>query len=214
MKRTISVTLTLFFLLANLSALAYAQGTIELRGTVLDETKAYIPAVQVVLEDAQGKKYTAQTDELGRYRFANLKPGLYTLTVETEGFAKFSEPIDLTQRRATPFDVTLKVFISEQLEVKNDAAGISAEPDQNLTSITLKGADLEALPDDPDELLETLRQMAGAGAGDDASIYVGGVRERGRIPPKEASQMIRMISNPFSAEFAEIGVRRIAGTIP
>jgi hypothetical protein len=208
MKKTIAATLTLLLVLANFSAVAYAQGALELRGTVLDETRAYIPAVQVVLEDGQGKKYTAQTDEMGRYRFAGLKPGLYTITVETEGFAKFSEPLDLTQKRATPFDITLKVFISEQLEVKNDAPGISADPDQNLTAVTLKAEDLEALPDDPDELLETLRQMAGA-SGDEASIYVGGFRERGRIPPKEAIQMIRINSNPFSAEFSEVGFSRI-----
>ncbi|HSE97281.1 MAG TPA: carboxypeptidase regulatory-like domain-containing protein, partial [Blastocatellia bacterium] len=208
MKKTIAASLTLLLFFANLSVVAYAQAAIELRGTVLDETRAYIPAVQVVLEDAEGKKYTAQTDELGRYRFTNLKPGLYTMTVEAEGFAKFVETLDLTQRRTTPFDITLKVFISEQLEVKNDASGISADPDQNLTSITLKAEELEALPDDPDELLETLRQMAGASA-DEASVYVGGFRERGRIPPKEAIQMIRINSNPFSAEFSEIGFSRI-----
>jgi carboxypeptidase family protein len=210
MKKKIAATLTLLLFLMNLGGLAYAQGNIELRGTVLDETKAYLPAVQVVLEDAQGTKRTVQTDDLGRYRFTGLKAGVYTLRVEAEGFAKFVEQLDLTEKRTTSFDVVMKVFISEQLEVKNDAAGISAEPDKNLTAITLTEHDLEALPDDPDELLQRLREMAGAAGGsDEAAIYVGGFRERGRIPPKEAIQMIRINSNPFSAEFSEIGFSRI-----
>ena len=49
-------------------------------------------------------------------------------------------------RRAAPFDVALKVFISEQQEVKADASGISTEPDENLSAITLGEKELEALP--------------------------------------------------------------------
>ncbi|MFY9570686.1 MAG: TonB-dependent receptor, partial [Blastocatellia bacterium] len=77
-----------------------------------------------------------------------------------------------------------------------------------LSAITLTEKDLEALPDDPDELLETLKQMAGA-AGGDASVFVGGFRERGQIPPKEAILRINMNTNPFSAEFTEQGFGRI-----
>ena len=213
MKKTISITLSLLLLLANVSAIARAdeadpQATVELRGTVIDETNAYIPAAQVALDDGQGHKYDSQTDERGRYRF-NVKPGLYTLTVEVEGFAKFIEQVDLTQRRKDPYDVKLKVVLSEQVEVKDDAAGISTEPDRNLSAITITEKELEALPDDPDELLQTLKQMAGAGAGDDASVYIGGFRERGQLPPKEAIQRININVNPFSAEYSEPGSFRI-----
>ncbi len=209
MKKKIAIALSLLLLFANTAALANTdpQSALELRGTVVDETRAYIPAVPVTLDDGKGNKYTSQTDEKGQYRFTGVVPGVYTLTVEVEGFAKFSEQIDLSARRTTPFDITLKVSIDEKVDVKTDDAAISAEPDKNLTAITLSEKELEALPDDPDELLETLRQMAG-GAGD-ASIYVGGFRERGQLPPKEAIQMIRINSNPYSAEFSEQGFSRI-----
>lgn len=213
MKRTVSITLSLLLLLANVSTIARAdeadpQATVELRGTVIDETNAYIPAALVVLDDGQGNKYDSQTDERGRYRF-NVKPGSYTLTVEVEGFAKFIEQVNLNQKRKDPFDVKLKVMLSEQVEVKDDAAGISTEPDRNLSAITLTEKELEALPDDPDELLQTLKQMAGAGGGDDASVYIGGFRERGQLPPKEAIQRININVNPFSAEYSEPGSFRI-----
>lgn len=213
MKKRICIALSLLLLLANFSTIVRAgdadpQATIELHGTVIDETNAYIPAAQVTLDDGQGHKYDAQTDERGRYRF-NVKPGLYTLSVAVEGFAKFVEQVDLTQRRKDPFDVKLKVMISEQVEVKDDAAGISTEPDRNLSAITITEKELEALPDDPDELLQTLKQMAGAAGGDDASVYVGGFRERGQLPPKEAIQRININVNPFSAEYSEPGSFRI-----
>lgn len=210
MKKNIAIALSLLLLFANTAALAEGldpQGALELRGTVVDETRAYISVVPITLDDGKGNKYTSQTDEKGQYRFTGIKPGVYTITVEVEGFAIFSEQVDLSIRRTTPFDVTLKVSINEKVDVKKDDTAISTEPDKNLTAITLSEKELEALPDDPDELLETLRQMAG-GAGD-ASIYVGGFRERGQLPPKEAIQMIRINSNPFSAEFSEQGFSRI-----
>ncbi len=214
MKKYLVILLTLILLATPLTTLAAGndnepQGAAELRGTVLDETRAYMVAIPVVLDDGKGNKYTTQTDEKGQYRFIGVKPGIYTLTVEAEGFAAFSEQIDLTGRPRAPFDVVLKVFIAEQVEVKDTEAAISAEPDKNLSAVTLTAKELEALPDDPDELLNTLRQMAGAGAGDDAAVYVGGFRERGQLPPKESIQMIRINSNPFAAEFSEPGFSRI-----
>ncbi len=208
------MALTLGLLLVLMSSIPCAafpyQSGVELRGTVKDQTEAFMPSVPVTLEDGQGKKLTARTDERGRYRFSGLKPNLYTLKVEVEGFTPFSEQIDLLTRQSLTFDVTLEVFITEQIEVKTEKPSISVEPENNLSAIVLTEVDLEALPDDPDELLETLKMMAGAAGGrDDSAIYVDGFRERGRIPPKEAILRIRLNSNPFSAEYNEPGNSRI-----
>jgi hypothetical protein len=213
MKKRLALTLAIILTLMNLSsfaAAAVAQNVAELRGTVKDQTEAFLSAATVVLEDAKGKKITTQSDERGRYHFSNLPPGLYTLKVEVEGFTPFNEQLDLTTKKSLSFDVTLKVLLTENIEVKDDKAIISTEPDANLSATTLTAADLEALPDDPDELLETLQMMAGASGGrDGSSIFVDGFRERGRIPPKEAILRIRLNSNPFSAEFNEPGASRI-----
>ena len=214
MKKLISVSLAALFLILNCftpcgSGVARAQALIELRGTVVDETNAYIPAAPLLLEDGQGQKYTTTADDHGRYRFA-VKPGQYTLTVVVEGFANFTQQIDLTSKIAAPFDVKLKVALAEKVEVTDNSASISTEPDKNLSAITLTEKDLQALPDDPDELLQTLKQMAGAaGGGDDAAVYVGGFRERGQLPPKEAILRININQNPYSAEYSERGDTRI-----
>ncbi|MFY9611738.1 MAG: TonB-dependent receptor [Blastocatellia bacterium] len=212
-KKTGVLVLSFLLLVAGLaprtgSGTVYGQtNQLELRGTVIDEANAYIAAAPMTLDDGRGNKYTITSDERGRYRFV-VSPGIYTLTVEVEGFARFVEQIELTAKPAITFDVKLKVVITEQVEVKDNTASISTDPDKNLSAITLDAKDLEALPDDPDELLETLRQMAGA-TGADASVFVGGFRERGQLPPKEAILRININSNPFSAERSEPGHGRI-----
>ena len=210
MKRSIVISLSSLLLMTSFSGLiARAQAPIELRGTVVDETNAYIPAAPIALDDGKGQKYSATADDHGRYRLM-VKPGVYSMTVEVEGFAKFSQQVDLTVKPAAALDIKLKVMLSEQLEVKDNSATISTEPDKNLSAITLSEKDLEALPDDPDELLQTLKQMAGAaGGGDDAAVYVGGFRERGQLPPKEAILRININQNPYSAEYSEQGGTRI-----
>src|SRR5215216_6194623 len=123
MKKFISIWLSLFLIVANVSTVALANdedqnvNSVEIRGIITDEQNAFIVAAPVVVEDAQGQKFTATTDEKGRYKIANLKPGIYTLTVELDGFAKFIQQVEI--KRNMEFNVPLKVFISEQVEVKN-----------------------------------------------------------------------------------------------
>jgi hypothetical protein len=206
MRRLAAVIASLLFF----NPFSMAQGNLELRGTVTDELGGAVAGAEVTLDDGKGQRYTAHTDELGRYRLANIKPGIYKLAVVAEGFATFTQEVDLTARRATPLNITLKVFIKEEIEIRTDSPGVSSEPDKNLAAVTISGKDLEALPDDPDELLQMLRQIAGTtGSPGDAAVFVNGFRESGRIPPRESIQMIRINSNPFAAEYSEPGRGRI-----
>ncbi|MGH9763162.1 MAG: carboxypeptidase regulatory-like domain-containing protein, partial [Blastocatellia bacterium] len=183
------------------------QGSAEVRGVVSDETGAVITSAKVTLDDGQGHKYAGQSDQQGNYRINGILPGKYTLNVQMDGFATFTQQIDLTGKRLLTVNAPLKVVITEEQVVKDSAPAISTEPDQNLSAITLSGADLEALPDDPDDMLTVLREMAGAT--EDATVYVDGFQEGGRLPPKEAILAIRINSNPFAAEYSEPGFGRI-----
>src|SRR5262249_54644610 len=137
------------------------KGSHELHGTVVDETGAFIVGAKVSLDNGKGRRYDIETDNTGKYRFTEIEPGNNTLTISADGFADLSELLDLTSRSIPALITTLKVQINEELEVRPDTPSISVEPDKNLSAITITGQELEALPDDPDELLETLREMAG-----------------------------------------------------
>ena len=86
---------------------------------------------------------------------------------------------------------------------------LSVEADNNATATVIKGADLEALPDDPDDLSDALQALAGAGAGPNGGqIYIDGF-SGGQLPPKESIREIRINQNPFSAEYDRLGFGRI-----
>ncbi len=83
------------------------------------------------------------------------------------------------------------------------------EASGNANAIVLKGKDLDALSDDPDELSNELSALAGPSAGPNGGqIYIDGF-SGGQLPPKSAIREIRINQNPFSAEFDRLGYGRI-----
>ncbi|MBI3951902.1 MAG: TonB-dependent receptor [Acidobacteria bacterium] len=182
----------------------------ELSGLVLDQAGAVIVGAEVSLVDSEGKQWTAKTDKSGVFRIRQLAEGTYRLTVTAPGFGPYVNPtLQLDEHLKQPVTITLTVVITEELNVE-ETAGVTLEPADNVSAIVLRGEDLDALPDDPDELMDVLRQMAGptAGAGD-AQILVDGFEQQGGLPPKETIREIRINNNPFSAEYSEPGFGRI-----
>ena len=82
-------------------------------------------------------------------------------------------------------------------------------PENNASSIIIKGKDLEALSDDPDELQAELQALAGPSAGPNGGqIYIDGFTG-GQLPPKASIREIRINQNPFSAQYDKLGYGRI-----
>src|SRR5208337_1619256 len=77
------------------------------------------------------------------------------------------------------------------------------------SAVVLSGKDLEALPDDPDELQSDLEALAGPSAGPNGGqLYIDGFTA-GQLPPKSSIREIRINQNPFSAEYDKLGYGRI-----
>ena len=86
---------------------------------------------------------------------------------------------------------------------------VSVDPDSNAGSLVLRGADLDTLSDDPDDLAADLQALAGPSAGPNGGqIFIDGF-SGGTLPPKQNIREIRINQNPFSAEYDQLGYGRI-----
>ncbi len=195
--------------LAISSAIAQT-GTGTVRGTMTDDSGGVIPAANVTLTGKGGTK-TAQTQADGSYVFQGLAPGQYNVKVAFPGFAPIDKPVNVTAggNVVLPIQLVLAAAKQEITVADQSTTAISVEPDNNATALVLRGEDLAALPDDPDDLSDALQALAGPGAGPNGgSIYIDGF-SGGQLPPKESIREIRINQNPFSAEYDKLGFGRI-----
>jgi hypothetical protein len=186
------------------------QGTGSLKGQISDEFGGVIVGATVVAVNANGVEKTTTTNGDGNFVINGLAPGKYTIKVTAPGFANHeTADVEAIAGRSAQLNVTLKVTIEQQkVTVASDTTGVNTEPENNVGAIVLKGADLESLPDDPDDLAAALQALAGPGAGPNGGqIYIDGF-SGGRLPPLSTIREIRINSNPYSAEYDRPGFGR------
>ena len=128
----------------------------------------------------------------------------------TAGFAPFTSTVTLTAGQTKTLNIALQIEMEkQQVQVEAEAPTVDTSPDDNANAVVLKGKDLDALSDDPDELENQLQALAGPAAGPNGGeIYIDGFTG-GQIPPKSSIREIRVNQNPFSAEFDRLGYGRI-----
>src|SRR6185503_2160390 len=183
----------------------------SLRGQVLDELGGAIVGASITVIDSAGVEKSVVTNNSGSYTINGLAPGKYTVRATNVGFAMFETPdVEITNGKSAQFDITLKVAIEEQkVTIASDSRELSTEPENNAGAVVLKGADLDSLPDDPDDLAAALQALAGPSAGPNGGqIFVDGFTG-GRLPPRASIREIRINSNPFSAEYDRLGLGRV-----
>jgi hypothetical protein len=192
-------------------ALLAQSGEVTLRGQVTDPSGAVVPAVTVTVIGADGATHEAQTNEEGRYIFRDLPLGTYTMRIQVKGFADFEKPeVVIARGQPQVVDVQLVVFLEKQkITVKGESSEVSVSPTSTVGAIVLKGDDLKALSDNPDDLQDELQALAGPAAGPNGGqIYIDGFTD-GRLPPKESIREIRVNQSPFAAEYDRLGFGRI-----
>jgi hypothetical protein len=183
----------------------------SLHGQVTDPSGAILAQATVSVTNADGKTVTATTNRLGNYEFPGLLPGQYIVAVTAKGFSPNVQPsIEVTPGGVRKLDIQMAIEVSqEHVEVQGETTTVGVAPTDNAGVIVLKGKDLEALSDDPDELQSELQALAGPSAGPNGGqIYIDGFTG-GELPPKSAIREIRINQNPFSAEFDKLGYGRI-----
>ena len=190
---------SLSLLIALTTALAVAQQTRgTLRGLITDELGAAIVGANVTLTDATGIQKKTTTNGEGVYNFVGLAPGKYTLQAVAPGFAPSeSKEVDLASARQN-VDLTLRVTIEEKVTIAETP--VSTEATNNANQTVIAGKDLDALPDDPDELAAALQALAGPSIGPNGGQIIIDGFTGGSLPSKDAIREIRINQNPFAAE--------------
>jgi hypothetical protein len=197
---------------ATSSVTAAPAAAASLRGHIADPTGALIPGAKITIATPAGTVVKSATaDSAGAYLVNGLAPGSYIMQASYAGFAPFTSPaIQLTAGQVKRVDVSMAMEVEQQsVTVTDDSPQVSVEAGGNSDAVMLKGKDLDALSDDPDELSNELTALAGPSAGPNGGqIYIDGF-SGGQLPPKSAIREIRINQNPFSAEFDHIGYGRI-----
>ena len=193
-----------------LNASAFAQQNGSVGGQIVDSLGAVVVGASVTVVSSSGAEKTATSNARGEYTVNGLAPGKYTVKVSAPKFELYENTeVEVAAGKKAELIVTMTVGgVQEQVDVNSDT-GVSTDPANNAGATVLKEKELEALPDDPDELEAALQALAGPAAGPNGGqIYIDGFTG-GRLPPKEAIREIRINQNPFSAEYERLGFGRI-----
>jgi hypothetical protein len=181
-------------------------------GTVKDTTGAMIPGANVTLTDDSGGTLKASSGSDGTYTIRGLPPGTYSVSVTLPGLAQNGGvAISVSTGQIAHGDIIMRpAEVKQEVTVQEEnPTQLGLQPSQNVDALVIKGTDLDALPDDPDDLQQDLQALAGPSAGPNGGeIYVDGFSS-GRLPPKESIREIRINQNPFAPEFDKLGFGRI-----
>src|ERR1700733_4102055 len=180
----LAVILALVASLTSSQAMAQGETTSAIVGQVRDTTNAVVPGATVAIANLEtGLRRSAKTDEAGRFNFPQLKPGVYSVKAEAQGFeSQQNDNVISGLGEKQTVDFTLRVARSnETVEVNSEAPLIN--PENANTSTTLNTSALEDLPNPGGDLTYPLQFSPGAlintaGSGND---FVGGTNGYGNV---------------------------------
>lgn len=180
-------------------ATAWAQQDRQVWVRVEDPSGATIPGAQIIVlsgSDVLGE-FTADAKGLTLISLGQAKE--IKLIVSAPGFATTEQDVAVPAR--PPQQITVPLPLAHL----QDEVSVSATQEESggLTQ-TLSQAEIDQLPDDPDELQRMLEEIAGPGA----VIRVDGF-SGGRLPPREQIARIVVRRDAFSSEFHQVGQGRV-----
>ena len=195
------VAIACSFAAAAPGAQAQRAETGTLRLVVKDPSGAVIPGAMVQVKGAEARtqavaKSDLPTDGQGVVLADGLTPGRYVVEVAFPGFETLTIPDLRVRTGENKRDAVLKIQkLDESVSVGRDKATVGSDPNNDRFNTVLSKEQINALPDDPDEMERVLKEMAGPGA----TIRVDGFRG-GKLPPKSQIRSIRFVRDAYAAE--------------
>ena len=173
----------------------------SLRIVVKDPSGAVIPGALVQVKGAEDRTASVVREDLasdghGVAVASGLTPGRYAVAVSFPGFETLTFPDARVRAGENRRDAVLKIQkLDETVAVGRDKSTVASDPNNDRFNTVLSKDQINALPDDPDEMERVLKEMAGPGA----TIRVDGFRG-GKLPPKSQIRSIRFSRDVYAAE--------------
>lgn len=148
---------------------ANAQFNAGIQGTVTDATGGLVSAANVTLVNNEtARSQTSISSDEGFYRFSNLAPGTYTLTVEKTGFKKqVFEKVVVNAEQTQGMDIILTAGAIDETVTVSDETAPALETENANMSKAVTTLEIRRLPQagrDPYELLRLTPGILGNGA--------------------------------------------------
>lgn len=191
------------------SAAVFAQGNGSIAGQVVDSVGAIVPNATITVTNNSGFSRTATSSESGQFTVTGIPAGTYIVRVAATNFAPYENTsVAIVSGKREELIITLTpAEVQAEVQITNDQ--VNTDPVNNQSATVLKGSDIEALPEDPDELAAALQALAGPSAGPNGGqFYIDGF-SGGQLPPRESIREIRINQNPFSSEYDRPGFGRV-----
>lgn len=168
----------------------------SLRVIVVDQNGEAIPNARVLI----GKQaQEAKTSSRGEAAFTQLAAGKVQITVSANGFAPRTIKDFNLKPGANQIEIKLQIAtVEDSVVVAQDKREAKTDPRGDAFTTVLTAEQIAALPDDPEEFEQAIRNMAGPGA----TFRVNGFRG-GKLPPKNQIREIRFRTNAYAAESHE-----------
>jgi len=188
---------------------AGAQGTppvpanaVKLKGKSVDQTGGSMAGVDVIVATpGTGGKVvaTGKSDSEGNFEL-NVSPGPYQVTAKVADFKDNVQAVRVTADMA-PLSLTMALGLTTTVDVNSQTNELGVDPDSSLNTDVITGDALLDLPDNEDDLLAYLTQLAQLRGGGDGTVTlsVDGFTDA-NLPPLAQIAEIRIVNSSFSAD--------------
>ena len=167
-------------------------------GFVSDPSGAVIQGAHVFLSAT----VQTMTDAQGHYTLPCVPKGDGRITAEAESFATMTKRARGENNILVRLDFRLEVaHVDTDVTVGSDSSGVDSNRGPGTT--TLNAAEVNRLPDDPDDLIRQLQVLSASSGGDPstARIVVDGFQNGSAMPPKSSIASIRISPDIFAPEY-------------